>query len=202
MAASHCASLGASHYCDCHIAVVCCVRMLLGMLWQDGWLKAKQLFAFLDDVCAVCSSDRVGDVHQVWSEELWAHSRIRPHHCKMQVWNRSGVWPLACEVLEVAAQRVNKQARVWKEDTAFPRDVQGITSRQSGVCRFNFEESPQRATRWAAHPHWSKTFRAHGCCHRSALSPDPHSSRGADLSCVRSLLDTMTPEFGSACVRS
>ena len=64
------------------------------------------LFAFLDDICIVCSPARVGMVHTLLENALWGHARVQVHAGKTKVWNRAGVRPEACDFLERRAQLV------------------------------------------------------------------------------------------------
>ena len=57
---------------------------------SDRLLPSQRLLAFLDDICVICSSDRVVSVHVALPEELWAHSRIQVHQDKTQLWNCRG----------------------------------------------------------------------------------------------------------------
>ena len=52
----------------------------------NGRLVAgKFLSAFLDDVCAVCTNERVWAVHQTLEQELRMHCSILGHHGKTQI---------------------------------------------------------------------------------------------------------------------
>ena len=51
------------------------------------------MFAFLDGVYIVTSSDRILALCTILQAELWRHSRIRVHDGKTQVWNASGLRP-------------------------------------------------------------------------------------------------------------
>ena len=39
--------------------------------------KANLFLAFLDDLCVLCSPERVGEVHKVIQQELWSRANIR-----------------------------------------------------------------------------------------------------------------------------
>ena len=69
---------------------------------EDG----ERLFAFLDDAYVVCSPARVNAIYGLLQNALFAHSSIRVHNGKTQVWNRGGVVPVGIEVLQAVA-RVN-----------------------------------------------------------------------------------------------
>ena len=82
---------------------------------RDRFLLSERLLAFLDDICVICSPDRVVSVHVVHvalQEELWAHSRIHVH----QLWNRSEK-PPACW---------DPTAIVWRGDQTLPCSQQGM----------------------------------------------------------------------------
>ena len=49
-------------------------------------------------------------------EELWQHARIRLNQGKMCAFNKSGEAPTRIEALQVAAARVDPDARVWRGD--------------------------------------------------------------------------------------
>ena len=95
---------------------------LLFSLGQHRALEAIQselhdeefLFAYLDDIYAVVPPERVGAVHTSMQQHLWEHSRIRVHSGKTQVWNRGGVRPNVCDVLERIARAADPDARVWR----------------------------------------------------------------------------------------
>ena len=91
---------------------------------QDGGF----LFGYLDDIYAVVPPDRVGAVYASMQQHWWAHCRIRVHTGKTQVWNREGVRPTACDVLERIAVAADPAAQVWRGagDTDLP-DAQQVT---------------------------------------------------------------------------
>ena len=47
-------------------------------------------------------------------QHLWAHSQIRVHSGKTQVWNREGAKPDMCNMLKRIARATNPDARVWR----------------------------------------------------------------------------------------
>ena len=51
----------------------------------------EKVFAFRDDVHVICVPERVLDVYKILQEEIFAHTHIRMHHGKTQVWNRGSV---------------------------------------------------------------------------------------------------------------
>ena len=96
---------------------------MLFSLGQHNALRAVQarlqegelIFAYLDDVYIVCSPERVSAIYAILQEELWRHARIRIHHGKTQVWNRSGNRPVACDVLDRAARALDPEfTTVWR----------------------------------------------------------------------------------------
>ena len=95
---------------------------LLFSLGQHRALEAIQselhdgefLFAYLDDIYAVVPHERVGAVYISMQQHLWAHSRIRVHSGKTQVWNREGARPNVCDLLERIARAADPDARVWR----------------------------------------------------------------------------------------
>ena len=40
-------------------------------------IEGESFFAFLDDLCVLCSPERVGEVHKVIQQELWSRANIR-----------------------------------------------------------------------------------------------------------------------------
>ena len=56
---------------------------------RDG----EVLFAFLDDVYAVCAPNRTREVFALLTHHLWRVAGIRLHTRKTRVWNRSAVSP-------------------------------------------------------------------------------------------------------------
>ena len=93
---------------------------------QSRLRDGEKLFAFLDDVCLVCSPGRVADVLKIIEEELMAHANISLHLGKTQVWNRSGVVPASIEEISRAARLVKPDAIVWRGDEELPLAQQGI----------------------------------------------------------------------------
>ena len=108
---------------------------LLFSLGQHPALRSVQdqlgnvrVFAYLDDVWVVCAPDRVSEVYATLQTELWRHARIRVHDAKTQVWNRGGVRPLGCDILDRAARAVNPDhTTVWRGSVDAPTHEQGIT---------------------------------------------------------------------------
>ena len=101
---------------------------------RDG----EVLFAFLDDVNAVCGPNRTREVFDLLAHHLWRVAGIRLHTGKTRVWNRSGVSPPNVEdlgeqvwnpagikvlgtpvgtdqfVSDVVAERVQEETRLWE----------------------------------------------------------------------------------------
>ena len=89
---------------------------------QDG----ERLFAFLDDLYVVCRPERVGAVHELLRHWLWVHSGISLHAGKTKVWNRSGVPPPGCAMLQRIAAISMPDAVVWRGDHSMPPHEQGF----------------------------------------------------------------------------
>ena len=87
---------------------------------------SERLFAFLDDVYAVCSPGRAADVFTTIQEQL-ATVGIRVHDGKTQLWNRPGRVPTGAQALTAAARRSDPDAIVWRGDTTLPPEDQGMT---------------------------------------------------------------------------
>ena len=96
---------------------------------QDEMREGEFLFAYLDDIYIVTRPERVGAVYASLREHLQSFARIRIHGGKTQVWNRGGVRPPVCDVLERIAQAENPDARVWRgsQDSDLVPGQQGIT---------------------------------------------------------------------------
>ena len=109
------------------------LMLMLFALGQHGSLEAAQarlrvgerLMAFLDDIYAVCSPDRVGAVFAIVEQEMQARAHVRMHLGKTQVWNR-GVVPDGIEELTAAARLVKPEAVVWRGDTELLLSEQGV----------------------------------------------------------------------------
>ena len=86
----------------------------------------QRLLAHLDDIHVICLPRRVLEVHRVLQEELWAHVRIRIHHGKTQLGNRSGSEPAGVAELTLAACLVEPNAVVWKSDPELPLSQNGL----------------------------------------------------------------------------
>ena len=92
----------------------------------DREMGANQhLMAFLDDIFFVTMPREVGEVYAVVQEKLWIHSCIRVHVGKTKVWNRAGIRPLACDMLERIARVQHPSATVWR-GSDIPTADQGI----------------------------------------------------------------------------
>ena len=87
---------------------------------QERMLSNERLFAFLDDVCVVCLSDRVAAIHMLLVFALWVHGRIRVHAGKTKIYNCAGEKPEACGHLERIARTVLEDARVWRGGAEIP----------------------------------------------------------------------------------
>ena len=102
-------------------------------LGQRGALQAAHrnlregefLFAFHDDVVMVTARERVGPVYAAMQDSLLRHAGIRIHVGKTKVWNKAGVRPQICDVLERMARDNDPSARVWR--------VSGVPLAEQGV---------------------------------------------------------------------
>ena len=96
------------------------------------------LFAFHDDLHIKSSPNRAVECSHILCQELWRHCRISLNNGKTRLWNRAGLFPQGCEVLEDAARRDDPEAVVWKSRVA-PQPTRnqdlGSTSWLEGVCR-------------------------------------------------------------------
>ena len=95
-------------------------------LLEGEQLEGEQLFAFLDDLYVVCKPERVGEVHGILSQKLWEHARISLHAGKTKVWNKSGVEPTDCHVLQDAAELATPGVVVWRGDRSLLTCQQGF----------------------------------------------------------------------------
>ena len=69
---------------------------------------------FLDDLYVVSTPKRAIAVHNILREQLWQHTKISVHHGKTRIWNRGGVVPDKCDVLEE-----NNKGRVPEQTSSF-----------------------------------------------------------------------------------
>ena len=83
-----------------HAALVC-VGFAWGAQRSAGQVAGPCLH---DDVSVTCAPERVLDVYKILEEEICAHTHIRMHHGKTQVWNRGSVIPPGIETLTRVAQ--------------------------------------------------------------------------------------------------
>ena len=75
-----------------------------------------RLLAFLDDIYARCSPDRVIPIFNSLRRELWYYSRIQICFGKTQLWNQGGAEPAGWEALRAPGScqlRVAPFRRVW-----------------------------------------------------------------------------------------
>ena len=110
---------------------------------QEDMREGEFLFAYLDDIYIVTRPERVGPVYASLREHLQSFARIRIHGGKTQVWNRAGVRPPVCVVLERIAQADNPNARVWRgsQDSDLVPGQQGITVLGTPLGNAAFVES-------------------------------------------------------------
>ena len=82
---------------------------------QERLRGNERVFAYLDDIYAVCGPGRLEQVHAVLEEELYTHAHIQVHHGKTQVWNRGGVLPNGIAELTRAARMLKPGALCGRE---------------------------------------------------------------------------------------
>ena len=51
----------------------------------------------------------VSAIYAILQEELWRHARIRIHHGKTRVWNRSGTRTVGCDIVDRAARALDPE---------------------------------------------------------------------------------------------
>ena len=76
------------------------------------------LLAYLDDIYAVATPDRVRPIYDLLAHELYTHSHIQLNSGKTRVWNTSGNQPPHLEPLG---------QDVWVGNTALPPQARGLT---------------------------------------------------------------------------
>ena len=69
--------------------------------------------------------DRVAPACTAVQQELWVHAGIRVHTGKTKVWNRVGIRPVVCDVLERIVRTENPHATVWT-GSDIPSHQQGV----------------------------------------------------------------------------
>ena len=87
--------------------------------------EGEHLFAYLDDTIFVSSPLRVGPVYAALQQSLNVHVGIQINAGKTQIWNKAGVRPEVCNVLERVARISNPRAIVWR-GSQLPSEMQGI----------------------------------------------------------------------------
>ena len=87
--------------------------------------EGEHLFAFLYDTIFVSSPLRVGPVYATLQESLNVHAGIQINAGKTQIWNKAGVRPEVCNVLERVARISNPRSIVWR-GSQLPLELQGI----------------------------------------------------------------------------
>ena len=112
----------ATHSCPCCSPSDSILLVAVSERLQVGEL----LFAFLDDLYIKCSPDRAVEYSHILRQEFWQHCRISLNNGNIRLWNRQGLFPRDCEVLEDAARLVDPDAVVWKGDPELPLSQQEI----------------------------------------------------------------------------
>ena len=92
---------------------------------SDQLPEGDHLLAYLDDTYIVTQPERVSDAYRCLDTELWNRARIRIHGGKTKIWNRSGIRPPICDVLERIARASDPSAVVWR-GSDLPFDQQGL----------------------------------------------------------------------------
>ena len=87
--------------------------------------EREHLFAYLDDTIFVTSLLRVGPVFAALQESLNVHAGTQINEGKTQIWNKAGVRPEVCNVLERAARIPNPRTTVWR-GSQLPLEMQGM----------------------------------------------------------------------------
>ena len=82
-------------------------------------VKGKRLFAFVDDICIVCTPERVGAVYESLEDALRTNVGINIHLEKPKLWNAEGRKPGVADALTAAAQKVKPEAVVWRGDLSW-----------------------------------------------------------------------------------
>ena len=94
---------------------------------QEELRDGEVLMAFLDDICILTlDPSRVGPIYATLQEHLYSCARIRINGGRTQVWNRGGMRPAACDVLEQIAESLDPDARVWRGPPDLPDSEQGL----------------------------------------------------------------------------
>ena len=89
-------------------------------------LQGELLFAFHDNLYIKSFPNRAVDCSHILRQELWRHCRTSLNNGKTRLWNRAGLFPQGCEVLEDVARRDDPEAVVWKGNPELPLSQQGI----------------------------------------------------------------------------
>ena len=91
----------------------------------------EKVFAYLDDIYAICAPERVLEVHCIFEVEIFSRTQIRLHHGKTQVWNRGGVTPVGVEFWTRAARAIRPEAIVWRGNSTLDEAEQEEDFRHS-----------------------------------------------------------------------
>ena len=87
--------------------------------------RRRERVCFLRRRLVICAPERVWTSTRFWKKRF-AHTHIRMHHGKTQVWNRASVIPQGVETLTRVAQLTRPGAVVWRGDDGLPPSQQGI----------------------------------------------------------------------------
>ena len=101
----------------------------------------EHLFAFLDDVCVVCSLDQVNAIFGLLQNALFIHSAIRVHHGTTQVWNRGGAVARITDPEDIV-QRGDAISRVRTKACGFWAQFGAPRSRPRPVAIFICDKRP------------------------------------------------------------
>ena len=109
-------------------------------------------------ICTSSADLKVGAVHELLRHWLWVHSGTSLHAGKTKVWNRSGVPPPGCAMLQCIAASSLPDAVVWRGDHSLPPHEQGFKVRT---------RTPSIRCCWIGFPP-SRTPSRHGSCYHAA----------------------------------
>ena len=87
---------------------------------QSELLEGERLFALLDDICVICSPERVGDIHQALQKHLRKQTGRSIHLEKTKLWNAGGYKTPVADGLSAAARVVKPETVVWRGDLSLP----------------------------------------------------------------------------------
>ena len=140
---------------------------------RDG----EKVFAFRD-VYVICAPERVLDVYKILEEDIFAHTHIRIHRGKTQMWNRGSVTPPGIETVTRVAQLTRPGAVVQRGDDSLPSSQQGVkilgipVVQPEYVGSFSRKRQTNTALSSSMSPLW-RTHRRLGCSCSCARQQEP-----------------------------